>query len=103
MSAPEAMTPHGAQTLLLPAILDLSAAAPLADRLLHVRGADVALDASQVARLGGQCLQVLMAAGKTWAADRAKFEISTPSPEFVDALARFGVEPNTFVMRGSSI
>lgn len=101
MSAP--MASHGAQTLPLPAVLDLGAAAPLTDRLLAMRGADVTLDASQVARLGGLCLQVLMAAAKTWAADRAKLEISTPSSEFVDALTRFGVEPNVFVMRESSI
>ena len=42
--------------------LDLSAAGPLAASLLRRRGSPLALDGSAVERLGGQCLQVLLAA-----------------------------------------
>ena len=38
----------------LPAVLDLRAAAPLADELKALRGGDVEIDGSEVRRLGGQ-------------------------------------------------
>ena len=98
MKAPESIS-HPMQTVPLPEVLDLAAASPLTDRLLAARGADLTIDASQVSRLGGQCLQVLLAAAKTWSADRAAFEISEPSHEFVEALTRFGIEPGVFAMR----
>jgi chemotaxis protein CheX len=88
-----------ATTLPLPAILDLAAAAPLTERLLAARGSDLSLDAADVLRIGGQCLQVLLAAAKTWSADRASFEIARPSAEFVEALQRFGIEPGVLAMR----
>jgi chemotaxis protein CheX len=83
----------------LPAILDLAAAAPLTERLLAARGSDLSLDGAEVLRVGGQCLQVLLAAAKTWSADRASFEITRPSAEFVEALQRFGIEPGVLAMR----
>jgi len=86
-------------TLPLPAILDLAAAAPLTERLLAARGGDLSLDAADVLRVGGQCLQVLLAAAKTWSADRVSFEITRPSAEFVEALQRFGIEPGILAMR----
>ena len=86
-------------TLPLPAILDLAAAAPLTERLLAARGSDLSIDAADVLRVGGQCLQVLLAAAKTWSADRASFEIARPSAEFVEALQRFGIEPGVLAMQ----
>jgi len=70
--------------------LDMNAAAPLHKELLARRGKPVTLDASQVRRVGGQCLQVLLSAQATWAADGAAFEIVDPSPEFADGLALMG-------------
>lgn len=84
------------QTIRLPAVLDLTEAAPLAETLLCARGVDVRLDASEVTRLGGQCLQVLLAAAKTWAEDDLKFEICQASPECGAALNQFGV--NSFII-----
>jgi chemotaxis protein CheX len=83
----------------LPALLDLAAAAPLTERLLAARGSDLTIDASEVMRVGGLCLQVLLAVVKTWSADRASLEILRPSAEFVEALTRFGIEPGVFAMR----
>jgi chemotaxis protein CheX len=74
----------------LPAILDLNAAGPLAARLLALRGAAVMLDASQVSRLGGLCLQVLLSAQATWAADGVTLDVTDRSQAFDDALALFG-------------
>jgi chemotaxis protein CheX len=76
----------------LPAILDLNAAGPLAARLLALRGAAVTLDASQVSHLGGLCLQVLLSARATWAADGVALDVTGRSQTFDDALALFGAD-----------
>jgi chemotaxis protein CheX len=81
------MTAH---TLTLGDSLDMTAAGPLHKELLARRGHPVSLDASQVRRVGGQCLQVLLSAEATWSADGAEFQIVDPSPEFVDGLALMG-------------
>jgi len=70
--------------------LDMTAAGPLHKELLSRRGKPVTLDASQVRRVGGQCLQVLLSAQATWAADGADFQIVDPSTEFADGLALMG-------------
>lgn len=76
--------------MLLPAILDLGAAAPLKAALLERRGEAIALDASGVERFGGACLQVLIAARNAWASDGAGFSIVEPSPAFVSAVEHMG-------------
>ena len=103
MSDVEIAAAHSSMTVPLPAILDLAAAAPLTERLLAARGNDLSIDASEVLRVGGQCLQVLLAAAKTWSADRASFEITRSSAEFVEALQRFGIEPGVLAMREPSL
>jgi chemotaxis protein CheX len=70
--------------------LDLPAAAPLAADLLIRRGQEVTLDASNVRRLGGQCLQVLLAARATWQADGQIFRIVTASSDFAEGSALLG-------------
>jgi len=77
-------------TLTLGDALDMTAAGPLVQELLGHRGQPITLDASGVRRIGGQCLQVLLSAQSTWAADGQAFEITDPSPEFVDGLALMG-------------
>jgi chemotaxis protein CheX len=76
----------------LPSILDIEAATPLANELLARRGNPLTLDASGVQRLGGLCLQVLLSARKTWAADGVPMDTANGSPAFMDALVLFGVE-----------
>jgi len=70
--------------------LDMTAAAPLAKELLGHRGQPISLNAGNVRRLGGQCLQVLLSAQATWAADGQPFEIVEPSLEFAEGLAQMG-------------
>ena len=77
-------------TVRLDPSLDLKAAGPLMREILAVRGQDLALDASEVRRLGGQCLQVLLAAQTAWASDGRAFEIRQPSPAFVEGVALMG-------------
>ncbi len=74
----------------LPARLDLNAAAPLAEQLCALRRRNVVIDASQVERLGGLCLQVLLSARAVWTADGAVFEVSDPSSAFREDLVLFG-------------
>jgi len=75
----------------LPAILDLRAATPLANALLASRGRELIIDAAQVQRLGGQCLQVLLSAALTWRADDIPLSISKPSPDFLEGLDLLGI------------
>jgi chemotaxis protein CheX len=77
-------------SLTLDAVLDLKAAAPLQAALLAWRGQPIELDAGQVQRLGGQCLQVLIAAQRSWADDGAPFSVARSSTAFDDALRLFG-------------
>ena len=79
--------------LSLPETLDLKAAAPLAADLLALRGQPLAVDAGEVKRLGGLCLQVLLSAHKTWEADGAAFAIHNPSPAFAEGWVQFGASP----------
>jgi chemotaxis protein CheX len=71
-------------------VLDLNAAAPLAEELMALRGRPLTLDAGEVQRLGAQCLQVLLSARGAWAQDGAAFAIASPSAEFADTLALLG-------------
>jgi chemotaxis protein CheX len=68
----------------LPQILDLGAAAPLQAELSAARGQPLQLDASGVERLGGLCLQVLIAAQAQWRADAVEFAIANPSAAFAE-------------------
>ncbi len=61
----------------LPGVLDLAAAAPLLAELRAHRGGALTLDGSNVQRLGGLCLQVLLAAHEAWRADGCEFRLQT--------------------------
>ena len=76
----------------LPETLDLKAAGPLRVALLEARGASVEIDASQVQRLGGLCLQVLLSAAATWSTDGHNLKISAASPAFAEGARRMGAQ-----------
>ena len=78
------------EALILAPVLDLNAAEPLKAELLARRGADLAVDASGVERLGGLCLQVLLSAIRTWRADGVNLAFSAMSDNFADQWAAFG-------------
>lgn len=77
-------------SLCLPAILDLKAVTALRQDFLAHKDRPVEIDASAVQRLGGLCLQVILAARASWAADGQPFTIITPSPRFDEDLMLFG-------------
>lgn len=68
----------------LPPILDLGAAAPLATEFNGARGKPMEVDASSVERVGGLCLQVLVAAQLAWRADGVSFAIVNASESFIN-------------------
>jgi chemotaxis protein CheX len=70
----------------LPQILDLGAAAPLWSNLNEARGQPLQLDGSEVERVGGLCLQVLLAAQARWTGDGAPFAIVNPSVAFAEGI-----------------
>ncbi|ADG12175.1 STAS domain-containing protein [Caulobacter segnis] len=76
----------------LPENLDLKAAVPLKAALLARRGAPIEIEADQVRRFGGLCLQVLLAARKAWDHDGQSFSIKGPSEAFVETTRLFGAE-----------
>lgn len=75
--------------LQLEPVLDLGAAERLHARLTELRGHPLEIDASQVERLGGLCLQVLLSARNTWGADGRTATITHASAAFEDAWAMF--------------
>ena len=90
MEATEVDASGPASPVVLPEVLDVRAAAPLAAEFLARRGRDVDVDASSVRKLGGQCLQVLLAAHACWADERTVFRIVAPSSAFTGGLTLLG-------------
>ena len=88
-------------SMTLPDELDIKAAGPLAAELIAARGKDLTLDASQVERVGGQCLQVLLSAAATWGADGAELTIEEPSAAFADAIRIAGLDLTQFTARSA--
>ena len=78
--------------LALPETLDLKAAGPLKSAFLAHRGEPLEIEAGQVRRLGGLCLQILLAARKAWADDGKAFSITGPSEAFVETTRLFGAD-----------
>jgi chemotaxis protein CheX len=91
MNNPKPHFEEQAAELKLPAILDQKAAAELLKDILDRRGQDLILETSQVSRLGGQCLQILIAAVNGWQSDGRQLSFVNPSVAFIHGLDLFGV------------
>ena len=89
-------------TVALAPVLDLQAADPLRGELMAMRGRPLTLDASQVTRLGGLCLQVLMSARKIWVEDGLCLTVDQPSSAFSDQLTAFGAPQLQFEPEGGA-
>lgn len=92
----------GAHNITLVANLDLTAAAPLEAALLELRGKPAHIQGQDVERLGAQCLQVLLSASQTWAADDQIFTVSDISPAFADGLKVLGFDTTIFAQQESA-
>jgi len=94
------MTPGGKPThrvLELANSLDLNAAGPLAEALNRRLGDDLTLDGAHVQRLGASCLQVLLAAARTWSADGDALTLENPTERMIEDLRLMGMNPMTFL------
>lgn len=80
----------GKASIRLPAVLDLSAAAPLKASFEAVKGQDVEVDGADVERMGGLCLQVLIAARMAYASEGRDFSIVNPSAALTASIALMG-------------
>ena len=76
--------------LVLPKVMDLASAAPLKAELLARRGGPLELDGSDVQRMGGLAVQLLLSARATWAADGQPFEVAESSDAMREALSNLG-------------
>lgn len=90
MDAIDAGAERPRSVVVLPEVLDVRAAGPLAAEMLERRGAGLDVDASEVRRLGGQCLQVLLAAQACWEGEGLRFRVVSPSDDFVEGAALLG-------------
>lgn len=70
--------------LRLPPVLDSAEAAPLASDLLALRGRPLAIEAGAVRRIGALCVQVLVSARDTWAADGLPFSVVSVSDSLME-------------------
>lgn len=83
--------------VLLPETLDVAAAAPLARALLARRGRPTVVDAAAASRPGAQCLQVLVAAIKTWERDGAPFTFVNCGAPFLEHVEFLGLDRAPFL------
>ena len=84
-------SPDSRATLCLPARLTSAEADRLKAEFEAHRGQPLCLDAGAVGQLGGQCLQVLLAARRAWADDQAAFEMHNATEALRAALPILGV------------
>ncbi|WP_395946076.1 STAS domain-containing protein [Brevundimonas sp.] len=89
------------EAIVLAPVLDMNAAEPLKAELLALRGQAVTVNASNVERLGGLCLQVLLSARKTWAADGVDLTIAPQSEAFTEQWAAFGASETNEEIEGA--
>lgn len=82
----------GEKTFSLAAVLDLNEASALRGKLMGLRGSNVAIDASGVERIGALCIQVIMAAAKTWEEDKLSFTFSKASDAFQKTMQMIGID-----------
>lgn len=81
-----------ATQLKLAPVLDFRAAGALRDQFLAQRGKSIEVDGADVQRIGGQCIQVLAAAQRSWLQDGVEFTLINLSPEMLRALGHVGMD-----------
>jgi len=85
--------------LALPPVLDLIAASSLLEAFLTRRGQALSVDGAAVERVGGQCLQVMLAARAAWAADDQELLLENCSEDFLGTIDLLGVTVETLSYR----
>lgn len=88
MTNTEGLTCHRLPPRLLP-----QDACALQASLIALRGRAVEIDASAVAQLSTPCVQMLLAAARTWREDGVPLRLAGPSAELLAVLAHLAVDP----------
>ena len=83
---------HAAASFTLPDDLSGASCEALKADLLAQRGQPLELDASSVVRCGGQAIQLLLAAKRSWDKDGQPFAIINPEAEFIRIVQLTGLE-----------
>ena len=86
-------------TLKLSPVLDLNEATALHGKLISMRGTNIAIDASQVERLGVQCAQVLIAGARAWQADKKSYVVEKSSDAFAKTMQLIGIDTDHLVAK----
>ena len=77
-------------------VLNVTAALPTAKQFIEHRGRDIFVDGANVQHLGGQGLQILLSALRTWTEDGLSFVLGNCSEKMIADLKLFGFEPHYF-------
>jgi chemotaxis protein CheX len=91
MPSPEPDPSPTPNVVVLDETLDLNCASELARTLGSLRGTPITIDPSHVTRVGAQCIQVLIAASKTWKTDSVYFTVTPGSEPFNEGLDLLGL------------
>lgn len=78
--------------LKLSPVLDLNEASTLHSKLSELRGGSIDIDASDVERMGVQCVQVLVAGINAWKAEGTDISVTNVSDAFDKTLKLVGVD-----------
>lgn len=85
------------QILKLPPVLDLNAASRLHEQVLALKESNVSVDASDVTRVGAQCMQVLLSAAQSWRVLDMRFSVTRSSDAFTKALQLLGISDDAML------
>lgn len=91
-----------AKSLSLEKVLDLNEASALHGKLMGLRGSDLAIDGSAVERCGALCVQVLMAASKSWDEEKNTFTFTKVSDALARTMQLIGVNYDHLLAKESS-
>ena len=87
------MTGDTPDVFVLPGRMDASTLTETHADIVHRRGADLDLEASQVDRFGAQALQLILSAFMTWREDGFRLRILDPSTAVRSAFDQLGCGP----------
>jgi chemotaxis protein CheX len=91
----------GANSITLPDDLSGAFCEALKADLLARRGQPLELDASNVVRCGGQAVQLLVSAKRSWASDSQPFAIVNPEADFIRIVQLTGLQDELFPESGA--
>lgn len=89
------------KTLKLEKVLDLNEATALHGKLMALRGGNLLIDGSAVERAGALCIQVIMAAAKTWEEEKHNFNFSKVSDGLSKTMQLIGVNYDHLLVKES--